>query len=56
MILYKCLECKSKSTNYYYIKKHKHNNIQMYCLFCNQLYFKGHYGKCLEITKFILLH
>jgi hypothetical protein len=55
MIIYKCLECNTVTKNYYYIKKHKHNNIEMYCSFCNKQYKKGHYGKCFEITKLFIL-
>lgn len=54
-MIYKCLECKTQSSNYYYIKKHKHKNIEAYCSFCNQLYFKGHYGRCVGIAINILL-
>lgn len=57
-MLYKCLDCNSKSSNYYYIKKHsidKNHNINSYCSLCNNLYTKNHYSICPAITTLMIL-
>jgi hypothetical protein len=54
MLLYKCLECNTKTINFYYIKKHKHKSIQMYCLLCNNIFLNNHYSYCPYITLLYL--
>ena len=57
-MLYKCLNCKSKSHNVTYANKHiiktKHNFIQ-YCSFCYNIYSNNHYSKCPVITNLLFL-
>lgn len=57
MILYTCLDCPTKSTNYYYMKKHIKNtnhNINNICRLCSKIYNKGHYSNCFGITYLLL--
>ena len=57
MILYICLDCPTKSTNYYYMKKHIENtnhNINYICRLCSKIYNNGHYSSCIGITYLLL--
>jgi hypothetical protein len=59
MILYDCVNCPTKSTNYYYIKKHiklTNHTIDNICQLCLKKYNKEHYSKCIGITKILLLY
>jgi hypothetical protein len=52
-MLYQCLNCNTKSNNYYYIKKHinnKNHSVQTICSLCNLEYKKNHYSTCPSIT------
>jgi hypothetical protein len=57
MILYSCLDCPTKTINYYYIKNHINNtnhNINNICCLCSKLYDNNHYSNCFGITLLLL--